>query len=302
MAKVNLTDRTVSAAKAAPGERLEIWDALTPGLALRVTDRGVKSWILRYRTLDGRQPRFKIGDATRLSLRSARLEAGRLKDLIDKGQDPQGEKRQAREVARSVTVRTFDDLLDAYWTACEAGTWKPKKKKKRASTLDYEKRLAERHISPAFKALALDTIKRGTVEALLLERLKAGIGAQTIRADWVNLFRKCQMQAPGAWRGNNVLPIYIATADAECLVNGRDAGVHPEWWAEETVNQIEWSVRPAVEAEAKRRWRLTNLDAPSEKGLAAATDVEVEPVRALGRISSEYTGVMRGPPAACQPR
>ena len=58
MAKVNLTDRTVSAAKAAPGERLEIWDALTPGLALRVTDRGVKSWILRYRTLDGRQPRF----------------------------------------------------------------------------------------------------------------------------------------------------------------------------------------------------------------------------------------------------
>lgn len=181
MAKVNLTDRAVTAAKAAPGQRLEIWDALTPGLALRVTHNGVKSWILRYRTGDGRQPRFKIGDASRMSLKAARLEAGRLKDLIDKGGDPQGEKRQAKEAARSVTVRTFGDLLDSYWTACEAGTWKPKKKRKRASTLAFEKRLAERHITPAFKALALDAIKRGTVEALLLERIKAGIGAQTNR-------------------------------------------------------------------------------------------------------------------------
>lgn len=181
MARVNLTDRAVSAAKAEPGTRLELHDALTPGLTLRVTDKGAKSWVLRYRNPLGRTVRHKLGDASRLGLRSARLEAGRLKDLIDKGGDPLAEKRQAREAARSITVRTFGDLLDAYWTACEAGTWKPKKKRKRASTLAYEKRLAERHISPAFKATSLDAIKRGTIESLLLERIVAGIGAQTNR-------------------------------------------------------------------------------------------------------------------------
>lgn len=89
MARVPLTDRAVQAAKAGPGQRLELWDGLTLGLCLRVTDKGVKSWVLRYRTLDGRQPRLKLGDAKRMGVRAARLEAGRLKDLIDKGGDPQ---------------------------------------------------------------------------------------------------------------------------------------------------------------------------------------------------------------------
>ena len=94
MAKVNLTDRAVTAAKADQGQRLEIWDALTPGLCLRVTDAGVKSWVLRYRTPDGRQPRFKIGDASRMGLRAARLEVGRLKDVIIR----KGENISAKEI------------------------------------------------------------------------------------------------------------------------------------------------------------------------------------------------------------
>lgn len=181
MAKVNLTDRTVSATKAKPGERVELWDALTPGLCLRVTDNGVKSWVLRYRAADGRQPRLKIGDANRMTLKAARIEAGRLKDLIFKGGDPQAERRQARAAAKAVTVRTFGDLMDAYWLACEAGTWKPKRKKKRPQTLAYEKRLAESHLTPEFKRLPLAEVKRSTVEGLLEAMLVRGIGLQTNR-------------------------------------------------------------------------------------------------------------------------
>lgn len=181
MARVNLTDRAVTAAKAEPGTRLELHDALTPGLTLRVTDKGAKSWVLRYRNAAGKTLRHKLGDAKRVSLKSARLEAGRLKDLIDKGGDPLTEKRETREAARSVTVHTFGDLLDAYWTACEAGTWKPKRKRKRASTLAFEKRLAERHITPAFRRLPLASVKRVTVETFLAEMLNRGIGAQTNR-------------------------------------------------------------------------------------------------------------------------
>lgn len=181
MARVNLTDRAVTAAKAEPGTRLELHDTLTPGLTLRVTDKGAKSWVLRYRAPDGRSQRLKLGDAKRMGLRSARLEVGRLKDLIDKGGDPLAEKRAKREAAKAVTVRTFDDLLDAYWLACEAGTWKPKRKKKRPQTLAYEKRLADRHITPAFRRLPLAEIRRGTVENLLTAMLASGIGLQTNR-------------------------------------------------------------------------------------------------------------------------
>lgn len=181
MARVNLTDRTVKAAEAKPGERLELHDALTPGLTLRVTDKGGKSWVLRYRAPDGRSQRLKLGEASRMGLKAARLEAGRLKDLIDKGADPLAERREKRDAAKAITVRTFDDLLDAYWLACEAGTWKPKRKKKRPQTLAYEKRLADRHITPAFRRLPLVEIKRATVEAMLTAMLASGIGLQTNR-------------------------------------------------------------------------------------------------------------------------
>lgn len=68
MSKQVLTDRAVAAAKADSG-RLERWDLRSPGLCLRVTDRGVKTWIYRYRVPDGRQPRFTIGKFPSIGLK-----------------------------------------------------------------------------------------------------------------------------------------------------------------------------------------------------------------------------------------
>ncbi|MBX9575894.1 MAG: integrase arm-type DNA-binding domain-containing protein [Caulobacteraceae bacterium] len=181
MPTVNLTSTMVASAAPQGSARLELWDEKTPGLCLRVTDKGARSWVLRYRTPDGRQPRLKLGDAKRMSLKDARLEAWRLKGEIEKGADPQGAKRQARETARSLMVRTFDDLLSAYWTACETGEWKPKKKRKRPQTLAFEKRLAARHVSPALGSIPLVDIKKATVRDLLRDMIAKGIGAQTNR-------------------------------------------------------------------------------------------------------------------------
>lgn len=181
MARVNLTDRAVQAAKADPGQRLELHDAMTPGLTLRVTDNGVKSWVLRYRTLDGRARRHKLGDAKRMTLKAARLEAGRLKDVIGKGSDPLAERQAAAAAAKAVTVRSYDDLQDAYWRACAAGEWKPRKKRKRETTLAFEKRLAARHISPVIGRLPLGQVTRAVVKDLLRGMIAKGIGAQTNR-------------------------------------------------------------------------------------------------------------------------
>jgi Arm DNA-binding domain len=59
MATQNLTVRSIEGLK--PGRtRYEVFDALTPGLAIRVTPTGHKSWVLLYR-YHGRLRRLTLG-------------------------------------------------------------------------------------------------------------------------------------------------------------------------------------------------------------------------------------------------
>ena len=69
MATQNLAVRAIEGLK--PGRtRYEVFDALTPGLAIRVTPSGHKSWVLLYR-YHGRlcQRRSKIRQFRRLKIR-----------------------------------------------------------------------------------------------------------------------------------------------------------------------------------------------------------------------------------------
>lgn len=180
MAKLLLTDKLVAGAKAGPGERLELWDLKTPGLCLRVTERGLKTFVLRYRSADGGQPRLKIGRFPQMSLRSARIEAGRIRSEVESGHDPAAAKRNAKQ-KQAERPLTFEQLYDRYVEASRAGEWKPKGKRKREVTFDYEERLAARHIKPILGALPLDAVNRQMVKSLLRDMIAKGIGAQTNR-------------------------------------------------------------------------------------------------------------------------
>lgn len=114
LAKENFTAARIEAYLCEPGKQQTIhWDAKTPGLGLRVTKAGARAYILESR-LSGETVRMTIGDTRTWVLGSARVEATRLKALIDQGVDPRElrlQKRAARvekeraEVALSVTVR-----------------------------------------------------------------------------------------------------------------------------------------------------------------------------------------------------
>lgn len=184
MARVNLTDRAVSAARAEPGQRLELWDERTPGLHLRVTDRGVKTWVVRYRTPDGRQPRLAIGKVPAFGLKDARDRAGEILREVAKGRDPATERRQARAAPRQ-TIRTFDDLADRYEEVCASGEWKPKGKRKRESVLLEEKALLRRNVRPVLGRLPFGAITRAEVKALLRKMHARGVNAQTNRTQAV---------------------------------------------------------------------------------------------------------------------
>lgn len=71
------------------------WDAKTPGLCLRVTAGGTKSYVFESK-LHGRTLRITIGDAKTWPLSEAQKMATQFKTMVDKGIDP----REVRRVTK----------------------------------------------------------------------------------------------------------------------------------------------------------------------------------------------------------
>lgn len=107
-----LTDLFVERAGPPARGRAEYFDASFPGLALRVTDRGVKSWSVFYR-LRGRLRRFTIGNYPALKPADARRAAQAALDRVRSGIDPAEEKRARRE-QRAPETDTFAAVLEDY--------------------------------------------------------------------------------------------------------------------------------------------------------------------------------------------
>lgn len=178
MPKLVLTDKSVASARAEVGDRLELWDLRTPGLCLRVTRRGAKTWIYRYRTPDGRQPRFTIGKMPSISLKDARERALELDRDVALGGDPATVRRAARVEAQDA-IRTFDDLAEAYFAACASGEWKPKGKRKKAHVIEGEKDRIRLHVQPVLGKVPYAAVTRPDVKTLLRAMIAKGIGTQT---------------------------------------------------------------------------------------------------------------------------
>jgi integrase len=117
MGRINLTDRFIKSRKAAaPGRREEYLDGLLPGLALRVTDRGNKSFVLIARfPLKPKNPtRRSLGNYGELTLETAREKARAWLTLIRRGVDPRiedGRQRAARQLGQA---NTFEMVAEAF--------------------------------------------------------------------------------------------------------------------------------------------------------------------------------------------
>jgi integrase len=114
----NLTDKRLHALKAAPkGERYDISDGITPGLAVRVTDKGTKTFVLVARFPGSSNPtRRAIGEYGALTLEGARETARKWLQLIHRGLDPKVEEQKEREEAARKRVNTFEAVVEDYLT------------------------------------------------------------------------------------------------------------------------------------------------------------------------------------------
>ncbi len=105
MPKVKLTAVAVDRLKPPASGQIDYFDAAYPGLALRVTAKGVKSWTY-FGRVHGRLRRVTLGRWPDLTLAKAREKAGEASDAMRGGGDPTAEKRRAK-----ASPRDRDDVV-----------------------------------------------------------------------------------------------------------------------------------------------------------------------------------------------
>jgi integrase len=98
---MKLTVRLIDTFRPRPDRRVELPDDDVPGLALRVTPQGAKTWAVRYRVEGGRRGRLRrltLGAYPTLTLVDARKKARRaLNAVAATGMDPAAAKQAARQ-------------------------------------------------------------------------------------------------------------------------------------------------------------------------------------------------------------
>lgn len=281
MPTMNLTDRIVMSAAVKAGNRLELWEATTPGLCPRVTKTGVKTWIFRYRTPNGKQPRYTIGQVPAFGLKDARVRATEIDRQVANGGDPAMDRRDARLEVEEIPT-SFDGLATAYFTACETGEWKPRGKRKKPAVLTGEKSRYALHIKPELGDRTVTDIRRKDVKALLRAMIAKGIQTQTNLTQ--ALIRQIFNYAISEWvdeEGDEVVQINPATGFARL----GDQAPRSQIWSDKDLRLL-WAA----------------LDDPSDLADGEGRPIHIGPgmciaiklLALLGQRRAEVIGMERG--------
>jgi integrase len=141
------------------------WDRTLPGFGARRQRSEAVSYVLFYRTREGRQRWYTIGrHGAPWTPETAREEAQRLLGSVVSNADPAAEKRATRN------ARTVSELCDLYVADAEAGRLMTRlRRAKKASTLATDRGRIERHIKPLLGRRAVASVTREDVETFLHE-------------------------------------------------------------------------------------------------------------------------------------
>lgn len=213
-----LTARFVEAVKPI-AKRTEYFDTYTTGLALRVSDRGIKTWVLLYRTqpdddpqtppADKKAPRLRrltLGRYPDLDLKAARRKAEIQRGKIANGNDPAGVKQALRRTPqrRDTVGDLAQDYLEKY-----------AKVKKRSWRED--DRMLSVEVLPHWKARSVKSLTRRDVRELV-EAIADGGAPITanrclalirkmlnfaIEKDWVDANVASRIEKPGVERSRD---------------------------------------------------------------------------------------------------
>lgn len=154
-------------ASAPPSGRIEIEDAGCPGLLLRVTPRGVKSFSVIYkvpgeggvsaggRRLVGKQHRVTLGVTPPLGLKEAREQAQELLRAASEGRDPREQRREHNLIRHTNTFEAVRKRFIDQEIKPSVKAWQN------------AERVLKLHVEPKWKDRPLSDIRRADVHELL---------------------------------------------------------------------------------------------------------------------------------------
>lgn len=146
---VKLTDKSV---KALPIKPTIVFDDQLPGFGVRVAKSGTKTFLLDYR-INGRQRRYSIGQYNAWSVAAAREQAGKLRRLVDQGEDPLAD-RKAKRTEPTVSA-LCDRYLDDY-----------ARHNKRPASVEQDERHIKQYIKPAIGRRKVSSITFADMDGL----------------------------------------------------------------------------------------------------------------------------------------
>ena len=155
MPRMTMTDRSIKALQGRPGTSVDYFDARLPRFAMRITEKGNKSWIILYRH-GGRLRRMTLGPYPAVSLADARELAKAAFHLVAAGRDPATEKHTNREAP------TFAELAQEYME-------RHAKVRKRERCWREDQRLINREFLPRWRHWKAQDVKRRDIQELLDE-------------------------------------------------------------------------------------------------------------------------------------
>ncbi|MCA1825499.1 MAG: tyrosine-type recombinase/integrase [Myxococcales bacterium] len=186
-----LTERVLEAVRTHPlGERYSLSDGAVPGLELQVAADGAASFLLHYRTKDGRQRHIRIAGAGAMPLVDVRAAAQGELVRVRAGADPAEEKRQARaqsQLAKSSTVRAYLENVYAPKVLAHRkdGGKGPRVSPRTGKTLKPSGTWGR--ITSTWAPLLdaqLGALQRDAIEKVLADRKVAGTAMGTLLRDW----------------------------------------------------------------------------------------------------------------------
>lgn len=161
-----LTEAAVKGAKAT-GRLQDIPDGIVPGLTLRVTPAGARSWTLRYR-LHGRLERVTIGTYPAMALARARERAREALEALGAGARPRNHRR-ASLAPLSAIGEAWEDYLDA--------VVRPRHRSAAAQEAAWRN-----HWAPAIGRMPVEAVKRADLARVVDGLVKAGRSAMARNA------------------------------------------------------------------------------------------------------------------------
>lgn len=197
MATTTLTARYLDQLKS-HGKRYEVFDAHVPGLAIRVSASGRKTFTLYYRHR-GRMRRIGLGRYPDVPLEKARKLATQQRGRIFDGADPAGEK-QAEHAHDDYTVQALYDLYRS-------------RKEKVLRSWSEVRRIMEKEVLPSWRHRRVADIRRRDIRELVeekaqtapiqgnrvLERISA-LFTFAVDQDWIEANPAWRIKKPGQER------------------------------------------------------------------------------------------------------